>query len=194
MSLPTANYPPGDPYYNLGGDTNYPTSFDGSYRQFSNELRVSTNGTGPFKVQTGFYYFRENESVDLDLYGVYGPVGSSGYVFGFRQSPVINRTLAGFAQGTYKIVPAVRLTAGVRYTDDYKYRYGHTVVLTTPSSPLSQNTGYVNDASISSTKATWRVGLDADVPGGLAYGSIATGYKAGGFGDGCSTAELASRM
>lgn len=172
-------------YYFIGA--NWPATEDDHYRQFSNELRVSTNGTGPLKVQAGAYYFKERETIDLNVFGLTGSAGSGSYVYGFHQDPVINRTLAGFAQATYKIVPSVRLTAGLRYTDDYKYRYGYTVILATPSSPMSTNAGYVNDAAIKATKLTWRTGVDADVPGGLAYGSVATGYKAGGFGDGCST-------
>jgi iron complex outermembrane recepter protein len=172
----------------LGLSYDLPTSFNGSYHQVSNELRLSTNGDGPLKVQAGFYYFREREDIALYLFGLLNPTpGAPGYVYGFPQSPVINRTLAGFTQAVFKPIPSVRITAGLRYTDDYKYRYGHTVILSSVDQPISQSSGYVNDALIKSQKLTWRAGIDGDVPGGLAYASVATGYKAGGFGDGCST-------
>ena len=164
-----------------------PDAFNGTYHQISQELRVSTNGTGPFHLQAGGYYFREKEDINLSLFGLLGPAGSAEYVYGFPQSPVINRTWGAFTQGTYKPIPQIRLTAGVRYTNDYKYRYGHTVVLSSVNESLSNNLGYVNDASIKASHVTWRAAVDGDIPTGLLFASVATGYKAGGFGDGCST-------
>ena len=43
-----------------------------------------------------------------------------------------------------------------------------------------------NVAQADFSKTTWRVGLDYDVIGRtMLYASVATGYKAGGFNDGC---------
>ena len=173
--------------YYLGAPSDFPASFNGSYQQFSNEFRVATNGTGPLKMQAGAYLFHEHEDIALYLFNLLGAPGSSSYVYGFPQNPVVNRTVGAFTQATYKITPHVRLTGGARYTSDYKYRYGHTVILPTVTSPLSMSSGYVNDAVIRSKKVTWRAGLDADIPTGLAYATVSSGYKAGGFGDGCST-------
>ncbi|WCT79134.1 TonB-dependent receptor [Novosphingobium humi] len=164
-----------------------PYSNNSRFHQFSQELRVSTNGTGPFHVQAGAYYFREKQDVNVSLFGLLGPAGSNAYVFSFPQSPVINRTWGLFTQGTYKPIPQLRLTAGVRYTNDYKYRYGYSAVLPAINAPLSQSLGYVNDAQISAERVTWRAAIDGDIPSGLLFASVASGYKAGGFGDGCST-------
>jgi iron complex outermembrane receptor protein len=50
----------------------------------------------------------------------------------------------------------------------------------------ARTTFQTNNASRNFSKTTWRVGVDYDLPGiGLLYGSVATGYKAGGFNDGC---------
>jgi hypothetical protein len=39
---------------------------------------------------------------------------------------------------------------------------------------------------MSTRQTTWRLGLDYDLaPATLLYGSVSTGYKAGGFNDGC---------
>ena len=84
----------------------------------------------------------------------------------------------------------LRLTSGVRYTDDYKFRYGHAIqhnLLSDPITLAPLGGDYVNDATIKGRKVTWRLGFDADLGRGLLYGSVATGYKQGGFGDGCST-------
>jgi iron complex outermembrane receptor protein len=43
-----------------------------------------------------------------------------------------------------------------------------------------------NVAARKFNKTTWKVGLDYDAPGlGLIYANVSTGYKAGGFNDGC---------
>ena len=43
-------------------------------------------------------------------------------------------------------------------------------------------------ASRQFNKTIWKVGIDYDAPGlGLIYASVSTGYKAGGFNDGCVT-------
>lgn len=46
-----------------------------------------------------------------------------------------------------------------------------------------------NDASGTFSKLTWRAGIDYDSPLGLIFASVSTGYKAGGFNDGCETGQ-----
>jgi len=171
----------------------FPAYFDGDYKQVSQELRFATTGDGPFKMQAGAYYFREKSAIGFFLMNT--PFAARP-LYGFPQIPTITRTAGVFAQGTYKPTESIRLTAGVRFTDDNKYRYGHTIVHNLATDPIAlQGTGtgatagldYVNDATIKGSKVTWRFGFDADVAGGLLYGSVASGYKQGGFGDGCST-------
>jgi iron complex outermembrane receptor protein len=110
----------------------------------------------------------------------------------------VSRSKAGFAQLTYDIQSNLHLTGGVRYTNDFKSRNGSTVLYfpnqaSVPSSFGSQCVGTTctlnqNIASATFEKVTWKVGLDYDVPGlGLAYFNVSTGYKAGGFNDGCVT-------
>jgi iron complex outermembrane recepter protein len=181
----------------------FPAFFDGDYNQVSQELRFNTTGDGPFKIQVGGYYYREKSAIGFYLLNTpfaallnptTGARTGSYPIYGFPQAPTITRTVGVFGQATFKPTDGVRLTAGVRYTSDDKYRYGHTIRHFLLSDPISlsqpgsyQLKDYVNDARIKSNKVTWRVGFDADVAKGLLYGSVATGYKQGGFGDGCST-------
>jgi len=189
-------------------------TFDGDYSQQSHELRLASTGNGPFKIQGGLYYFREESRIAFYIYNLaYGYFGNTS-IYGFPQH-TISATKGAFTQATFKPVEHLRLTAGVRYTSDDLNRYGHTVHETTlGGQPLvgglydltpgvgvvydavtgkavtAGNRSYVNDGDIKSKKATWRIGFDADVGKGLLYGSIASGYKEGGFGDGCSTGGL----
>ncbi|NKJ44287.1 TonB-dependent receptor [Novosphingobium sp. SG720] len=183
---------------NVLSGVNLPGTFNGDYTQQSHELRLASSGDGPLKIQGGLYYFREESRIAFYIYNLLPQVFGNTFIYGFPQH-TISSTKGAFTQGTYKITDAVRLTAGIRYTADDLSRYGHTVHLNTlGGQPLvgGQYTldpaagggrSYVNDATVKGRKVTWRAGFDADVAGGLLYGSIATGYKVGGFGDGCST-------
>ncbi|WP_022678317.1 TonB-dependent receptor [Novosphingobium sp. B-7] len=191
----------------LSGGVNLPGTFNGDYTQQSHELRLASSGDGPLKIQGGLYYFREESRIAFFIYNLVPFAFGNTFIYGFPQH-TISSTKGAFTQGTYKVTDALRVTAGIRYTADDLSRYGHTVHLNTlggqplvggqysidpntPAAPGGPTVGsgrsYVNDASVKGRKVTWRLGFDADVLGGLLYGSIATGYKVGGFGDGCST-------
>jgi iron complex outermembrane recepter protein len=161
-----------------------PVVFNGNYKQQSHELRVAANDIENLKLQAGLYYFKEKSAIALYLFNFVGPV------FGFPQDTT-SSSKAAYAQATYSFSPSIRLTLGGRYTDDSKFRLGHTVFQQTlVFNPAAGDTRLQNAADISNikhTKFTWRAGLDADVgENGLAYGSVSTGYKAGGFNDGCT--------
>ncbi len=186
---------------------NLPATFDGDYTQQSHELRLASTGNGPFKIQGGLYYFREESRIAYFIFGLAPFAFGNTFIYGFPQHTV-SATKGAFTQATYKPAEHLRLTAGLRYTSDDLNRYGHTVHINSlggqpliggqysldPATPdgaggptVGSGRSYVNDGDIKSKKATWRLGFDADVVGGLLYGSIASGYKEGGFGDGCST-------
>ncbi len=176
---------------NLGIDVGAPITFngtfDGDYKQQSHEVRFALNSDGPLKAQAGLYYFREESGIALILINTpFVPFP----IFGFPQKPTIASSKAAYAQVTYGITDTVRLTAGGRYTDDNKSRFGHTILQQTltfnPATDVNLQNAAQIDGSIINKKFTWRLGAEADVlDGGLMYGSVSTGYKAGGFGDGC---------
>jgi outer membrane receptor protein involved in Fe transport len=86
----------------------------------------------------------------------------------------------------------------VRWTKDKKRRVGATIYHATVNDPLDFTTGtqpgttnprgvqdLLNNAEVSYSKITWRGGFEFDAtPTTLVYGTVATGYKAGGFNDG----------
>jgi iron complex outermembrane receptor protein len=160
-----------------------PVTGTGDYWQSQQEIRLATTGDGPFKGQMGVYYFKEESGISNYFYNFYGVWDK----YGFQQDPTINESYAVFGQGTYSLTPDLRLTAGIRYTHDDKSRKGITHQL------FSQAFGgaeifLVNDAANTFTKTNYRVGLDYDLSdNALLYGSVATGYKAGGFNDGCES-------
>jgi iron complex outermembrane recepter protein len=165
--------------------------FVGQYWQTSHELRLAFGGEGPFQAQVGAYYFKEKSGIAFFLNNLLGPNTR----FGFPQDPTIAENKSVFGQATLEIAPDVKLTAGARYSRDLKSRVGQTVLDAYSSIGNSYSIGTFlgrtvfqdNDAERTFSKLTWRAGIDYDSPLGLVFASVSTGYKAGGFNDGCET-------
>lgn len=178
-------------------NTTYPQSFTGEYKQDSHELRLAYDGDR-MDAQLGVYYFHESSGIEFLIYGQNGTPGTRGYVFGFPQDPTVAKSLAFFGQSTYSLTDTLRLTVGARYTTDDKSRVGNTIFHVNVGDPLDYTTGpnatvnplgrrdSLNNASAKFGKGTWKLGLDYDLTDDtLLYGTVSTGYKAGGFNDGC---------
>jgi iron complex outermembrane recepter protein len=175
----------------LFGALQNPAFFTGRYHQVSQELRLAFGKGNPLHGQAGAYYFREQSFLELNL----GPPLSqivaqdpTAVGFAFPQGPTIAKSVAGFGQLTYDFTPDLHLTGGYRYTRDDKSRDGHTVLdfQDAISGAITRAVLNANIAKRRYKKGTWKVGMDYDAPGlGLIYGSVSTGYKAGGFNDGC---------
>jgi iron complex outermembrane recepter protein len=170
--------------------------FTGDYRQNSQEIRLSYK-SDKLKLQVGGYYFREASEIALLIFGLQGAPGERGFVYGFPQATV-SKSLAAFGQMTYSFTDALRFTAGARYTKDNKSRVGATIFHVNASDPLDFTTGpnaivnpnnysdELNNAAVKYSKVTWRAGLEFDANDRtLLFGTVSTGYKAGGFNDGC---------
>ncbi|MBB4642538.1 TonB-dependent receptor [Rhizorhapis suberifaciens] len=163
----------------------FPVAVHNDYWQNSQEIRLSTNGDGPLKAQAGLYYFKEKSAIEVNVIG-FAPLGTPGYFLGFEQDPTIAESWAGFGQATYSVTENFRLTGGVRYSHDKKSRAGFTVNCGAVACDQPDDTRTPNFADRSFSKVTWRIGADFDLNDRtLLYGVVATGYKAGGFNDGC---------
>ncbi|MCP1472315.1 iron complex outermembrane receptor protein [Sphingobium sp. OAS761] len=170
---------------------NNPAFYFGEFKQQSHELRVAFGNGNPLHGQIGGYYFREKSVLELNLGApLSGFVAPGATGFAFPQGPTISSSKAVFGQVTYDITSAFHISGGVRYTHDFKSRNGATVVdfpdLASSFCGALRCTLNQNIAAKSYGKTIWKVGLDYDIPGlGLAYAAVSTGYKAGGFNDGC---------
>ena len=165
-------------------------TYNGSNTEDSHELRVATNGNGPVTAQAGLYYFHEQtDSVyrfrDLNLLGL-----PPYYVF--PTGPVIARSKAVFGQATWRVTDRLRATAGVRYTNDDKSRVGSTNFQRGPDFNPATDFKLLNAAALNTHKNTWRLGVDYDLtPATFVYATLSTGYKSGGFNDGCQAGSSA---
>lgn len=158
--------------------------FDGKYWQDSHELRVATNGSGPLRAQTGVYYFKEDSDTistfrDLQILGL-----PPYYVFPMGPSIAINKAV--FGQATYSLTERLRATAGVRFSDDEKSRIGATNFQQGLSFNPATDLSLLNAAFLTTHKTTWRLGAEFDLaPETMLFATVSTGFKAGGFNDGC---------
>ncbi len=155
-----------------GPTASFRSTFDGTYRQHSEEARLAFGGSGWWRAQVGAFYFRETSKIDTTVIEANRR---------FVQNPTVSESKAAFGQTTLTLAEGLNLTGGVRYSHDDKSRTG-AITAETPVRTIVQ----VNDAKRSFSRVTWRGGVDYDVRDlGLVYGSMSTGYKAGGFNDGC---------
>ena len=167
--------------------------FEGAYEQDSHELRLATNGQGPVSAQAGFYWFRE-EMAQLATFRDLEPIGLPPY-YVFPSNPVASYSRGLFGQLTWRVADPLRLTVGARRTEDRKSRYGSTNLQQTAVFNPATDLMLPNAATLAMNKTTWRLGAEFDLaPSAMAYATVSTGYKAGGFNDGCAPGAQALGM
>lgn len=152
-------------------------------KQMSHELRLQSPDNAAFNWVLGAYYFNEVLSRDI----VYNTFINPNFTFRLKfTSEVENTAKAVFGQSSYALAPTLRLVTGARFSQDTKYAADpcNGGCLTIPAAPFSRE--------ISNSKATWKLGLDWDASKDtFVYGSVSTGYKAGGFNTSAGTAVYA---
>lgn len=184
-------------------------------RQFSQELRVSSNGTGPFKWVAGAFFMRENlkSYTDFNLLGAFSPTPSQPYfdpvnnilTIGRRYTQVTT-SKALFAQADYELAEKLTFTAGFRFSWDKKKLDFITVagpigtpngLLQTPLIGLldSNPASFAIDDPIRTendfNKPTWRFAINYKLtPGTLLYASYNRGFRSGGWNTGALASPI----
>lgn len=124
--------------------------------QFTQEIRLASNGEGPLSWQIGGFFF--DSDFDVSTIG-----------FTFPPPVTVNHTneaYAVFGQLSYQLTETLRVTGGLRYTDDEK---DFVVVSGAAPQPVS-----VQDDNID-----WDISLFADVSDGTSvYGRVANAFRA----------------
>jgi iron complex outermembrane receptor protein len=147
--------------------------------QYSQEFQVSSTSSGKFQWVAGAYlYYLSSgyvpDHVFTDVHGA--PLPAQRLT---TDVDSITKSVAGYAQGTYEILPATHLTMGIRYTyEDHElaatlgtFGPGDAATIT----PLA-------DQKIEFHTPTWRASLDHQFTDDLmGYLSYNRGFKSGGF-------------
>jgi iron complex outermembrane receptor protein len=189
----TAVPPPGitsDPaarHFTIPGNPTFPT-FPGSIHvdsitedgadtdQFTQELRIASDTTGPFSWQVGAFYFDSELIVETENFASFSFIGNS------PQNTIVvyeNTAWAVFGQGSYDVSDQLNLTAGVRYTDDEKdYRvdqYGQLLI-------DEGFDGFANlfvPINVSDDEVSWEVSANYSMTDSSSlYGRISSGFRA----------------
>jgi len=130
-------------------------------KQHTQEVRLASNSSEPLSWIVGGYYYRGENETGLAF-------------FTTIDQTVVTTSVAAFGQATYSLTDSFRLTGGIRFTNDKKSEDG---VNTLGGVVISE----LNDINWSWDNWTWRAGVEFDVgPESMLYGSVSTGFKAGG--------------
>lgn len=152
-------------------------------RSTSHELRASSKNTGPFNYTVGAFKlitagnggFLAFHPLIEGLQRALGRAPETHYVnTRFRGNL---DTSALFGEVDFKISNKLRIAVGMRQTREERSSLSRSIVLAATAPELS--------GSSSASKATGRVTVDYQMsPTNFLYGSVATGYKGGGFNSG----------
>ena len=133
--------------------------------QLSQELTLSSNFEGPFNFVAGGYYYHEDFNLDT--------------IFIFPHYVASDaKSFAVFGQARYDITDRLTVTGGARFTDEHKTHQGRN-----GTSNLFNN----DSADFNNTSFTAKLAYDIS-DNVMAYGSYATGFKAGGWSPDCFSA------
>jgi iron complex outermembrane recepter protein len=166
--------------------------------QWSQELRLSSNGNNRIDWTGGLYAFHQA----VETHGVteYGADASywllpgapdallDGYTV-FNDSRIVTDSYAVFGQLTWNITDRLHLTPGLRYTYEEKSGWYEATttggLATTDTALINRRLGIARPqayaADLSDDDLSGQVSLSYDVSDDvLAYGSVARGYKSGG--------------
>jgi len=97
-----------------------------TYNQFSQELRLASEGGDNFDYMLGLFYFKSDwDSLEEQFFNTpnFPPVGPTGQIFNgsfgndFKQK---TDTISAFIQSDYYVTDDLTISAGLRYTDESK--------------------------------------------------------------------------
>lgn len=149
----------------------YPVNQSG--KTWTEELQLISPKGDKFNWIVGLYYLNDT--------GRYDPLsvsaGTPFQIISNRYGTTTTKSIAGYAQADYEILPRTKLTLGARYTRDRKGVLGF---FTDGSGTLTP--GSFGDQSQTFNKMTFRAALDHRFSDNvMAYASFNRGYKSGQF-------------
>jgi iron complex outermembrane recepter protein len=138
--------------------------------QWSQEVRLASNGDGPFKWQVGGMYFDSRDVTEF-YQRTWFLNGTANDPNNWVRLHDVNTSWAAFGQVSYQVTPKFRLTAGARVTEDTK-----TTDLTRarPTYP----TGFRKHVRMSDTQPSWDVSALYEASDDLSlYARVARGFR-----------------
>ncbi|MFM2041676.1 MAG: hypothetical protein RLY86_252 [Pseudomonadota bacterium] len=138
------------------------------HSQWTQEVRLTSTGSGPLRWQTGVFYFNEEVSGLSYAYG--NPTDPRGISF-YTDADQETTSWAIFGQGNYDLTELLTLTVGARYNDEEK-DFAVARFSGTPT-PLRGAT------DVSGDRLTWDVSLSYAATDDInLFTRVASGYRA----------------
>ncbi len=145
--------------------------------QFSQEFQA-TYSSDRFSGVAGLYYLREHVPSHQEAY-------ADDFLAPFTflrtiDDDLVTKSYAGYVNGSFTVVPKVRLSAGLRYTHETKDYFRTTSIFSTFAAlnstfPFAPDLGKWNDWSPMAS-VDWQV-----TPATMLYARVSKGFKSGGF-------------
>lgn len=179
-----------------------------SDRQWTQEVRLSSNGDGPLQWIVGGFYMHEKIKTDLYFDATEYFINYFGFEVpnGLYTRGVLNTTesYAAFGNATYQFNDKLKLTAGLRYTKEnkdvtYRFRSRHIFATNVPRTiyevydffkavdsgdlgPIITGPNAPVSGSQGWDNVSFKLALDYQVDNNtLVYGSVSRGFKGGSF-------------
>ncbi|MCJ8157895.1 TonB-dependent receptor [Sphingomonas sp. LaA6.9] len=148
-------------------------------QQFTQEIRIASNGNNAFNYQAGFFYFDEDLDIVSENYSTLGdPLNAPGAVNIAVDQHQNSKAYGIFGSVTYKFTDQFSLTGGMRYNSDERdYVVNRTHDSQFPAflqNPLGTVTRHVEDDNLTwDISATFEASDDINL-----YARVAKGYRA----------------
>jgi outer membrane receptor protein involved in Fe transport len=184
-----------DVTYSYARDTSLTTrslyttdSFTAHSKTWTQELRLSSRGTGALSWTTGLFqldsrggngFFVWHPFFEL-IQKVQGRPADTWYINTETRNSV-TKALAWFGEGQWRFSPTLRGTLGARFTTEKRNSEGRSIILSALN-PFTKRPTIDDEHWTGRTSLDWSPDRDT-----LVYGSVATGYKGGGFNTGSAT-------
>lgn len=160
------------------------------------EFQLTSQDSGPLEWTAGAFLLQEDKrgtfvfdrlfNTDAATNQPDGTVATAFFADFNARADVDTDSFAVYGQGTYALTEALRLTAGLRYTEDEKSFERVTTGQNTVPITFFEADGVtprpVFEDNATFDKTTFRLGAEYDVnEDSLIYGSVSTGFQSGGF-------------
>jgi iron complex outermembrane receptor protein len=166
-----------------------------TFAAFSEEARAATTFDGPVNFLAGMYY--QNTRRDFLQYVLTGNIANSAaptgdeFVASTKLSGTHDQTVSPFVQGTWKIIPTLELSGGVRFTNETKNSFfeqpyvnpAFQAVFTPASSTNPLHPGVITARQSFKDYSPEATLTYTPIAAATMFIAFKTGYKSGGFSD-----------
>ena len=189
----------GNPNDLLLGDPSIGFTFDNSdivwedSQQFTGEIRLSSNSSGPLKWVVGA--FGSIEEIDRTEGVLFTAISDASLDPNYAAATMLfeGSAVAAFAQATYDLTDRLSLTAGGRFSYEEKEIVAFNEMPASPSLQLVLSAFPPAMGEDDWDNFSWKAAIDYEVfDDVLIYGTVATGFKSGGFTGAATTAAGAT--